>query len=82
MYDRQSGSADHADGVSSSGHVMPTTADARDFSREELLSVGIIEIPNGCFILANERIVQASRRHSILSTRKENDNLPLLKWVD
>lgn len=60
----------------------PQQTDSRDSSRAELPLVGIVEIPHGCSIQTDEWILQASRQHSLSSTRKGNDFVPRLKGVN
>ncbi|XP_057367096.2 uncharacterized protein LOC130688124 [Daphnia carinata] len=60
----------------------PQQTDSRDSSRAELPLVGIVEIPHGCSIQTDEWILQASRQHSLSSTRKGNDFVPRLKEVN
>ncbi|KAK4024060.1 hypothetical protein OUZ56_009450 [Daphnia magna] len=60
----------------------PQQTDSRDSSRAELPLVGIVEIPHVCSIQTDEWILQASRQHSLSSTRKGNDFVPRLKGVN
>ncbi|XP_057379621.1 uncharacterized protein LOC130701715 [Daphnia carinata] len=60
----------------------PQQTDSRDSSKAELPLVGIVEIPHGCSIQTDEWILQASRQHSLSSTRKGNDFVPRLKGVN